>query len=499
MYRTRRKIADSHYLPFVVLFIAYCWLVCLLLTVRPDVFFSGDAGIKFLIVGQINNGVGFKNLRLDHPGWVLDIWSQGFYPFKQPFIYDAPSGKTVAFPPAFQWLTAPFYRWFGYKGLYIIPSISLALLWAWFIVVIRQLTARPVIVACGLIIMAFCSPLTIYAAIYWEHTLAVLLVFSGLVFLLEPVAAVKTAMLGLLTGLAAWFRPESMIMSGLICGIACYNYFVYRKFVNVIFILSVLLVVTSFFVFNKIFYGSLLGAHAHQLMDESGSTVSFSKSLNILFHINVKFLVFFPAAILFYALTLRLLIKKPVVPSVIYQLLVVILLYSVITPFILPNAGGKQWGPRYFLPLIPFILAAIFLQVKILPLNKVWLVAGALLVAYSAYLNVYLAATTLSRDYAQRVSPGMAFLTTQDCKVVVVQNQFIAQEFAAASGNRIFFLAEDNKHFQSLLDKLRLAGVACVIYMTSSRQESRLPNGFNNQRRELLKRGDYFFEQYSLQ
>jgi hypothetical protein len=73
------------------------YLLFLASFIQPDVFFSGDGGLKFLVVKQINEGHGFKWLFLPHEQWVKNIWDQGFFPIQKPFVYPGTEGYIVSF------------------------------------------------------------------------------------------------------------------------------------------------------------------------------------------------------------------------------------------------------------------------------------------------------------------------------------------------------------------------------------------------------------------
>lgn len=497
------KIVTYGSLPYIIFFLACCFLGVLLFTIEPGVFFSGDAGLKYLVLRQFSNTGVYKTLDFAKPVWVHQVWSQGFYPFKPPFVYSIASGKMVSFPPAFQWINTLFYKLFGYSGIYIVPCASVVLLWAWFIILLRKVNLPSLVVAAGFFLLAFCSPLTVYGAIYWEHSLAALLLFAGVAYLVQqPSSYYRAFLTGLLAGSAVWLRPEAMVLCALLSLTVLYNYYRNRNAADLVFIFAEAIAVLGFFCFNNLEYGNILGAHSIQVLDQGGGS-KLKEGLIHLTHINARLFVFFPAAVLFYALAVYLFIKKrPLMPVVVYQLTVIIVVFSLLTPFILPNAGGKQWGPRYFILLVPIMLTTLCLAVMHIPLTgfplRRWRFLILLFVAYGLYLNVYKAAKTLRDDYAYRVSPGLRFLGKDSCNVLVVQNQYIAQEFATIFERKHVFLAETDTTFDQLQNKLRSVGITEILYMASSNENKSLANKFKNGGRDLLQVGDYFFGKYEL-
>lgn len=471
---------------------ACLFLVSLLSTVRPAVFFSGDGGLKYLVTQQRAGNV--VSLQLSAEPWVNHLWDKGFYPFKPPFVYDQQGRKIVSFPPFFQLLTQPFFRMGQSAGLYIIPAISLLLLWLWFARLLNRLKVKHAIAATALFSMAFCSPLTPYGAIYWEHTLAVLWLFAGIVFLVNPYGSpLRSWVLGCLTGLAAWLRPEALLLWVLIICLVLYNQIRQPRKNNAYFVVGSFLLVALFFVCNNILYGNALGAHSYQLSSNASVSGRFMQSMILLTHLNGKQLLFFPLLLITFGAAVHSLIKKHTLPTEVIQLLIIALSFSLIAPFFLPNGGGKQWGPRYFLFLVPIILVAGAILANTSPYNKItslWLLIPVLV--YSICLNSFSAYKTLRNDYAYRVQPCLQLLQQDSCNILVVQNQFVAQEFAALFRTKHIFLAENRQQYAKLQSLLLAAGKQEWIFLARDR-ELVLPCSMQKAPAPVLHAGDYFF------
>ena len=492
-YLINRWNGSPAFLPAIVFGAGCLFLVMLLSTIKPAVFFSGDGGLKYLVAQQVNKQEGAVKLKLAANDWVNDIWQKGFYPFKPPFVYDQQGGKTVSFPPYFQWLSAPVLRVFGWAGLYWIPAISLLLLWVYFVMLLYRLRLAHTAVASALFGLCFCSPLSFYGAVYWEHTLAVLLFFAGIAFLVKPPDnRIHAFAAGSLTGLAAWFRPEALLLWLLIVAMVLYNQVQQPKKTNLYFVTGSFLFVILFFFCNKWMYGNFPGAHSYQLTDKSSFNSRFMQSVILMIHLNAKQLLFFPVMILVYAMVLYALIKKYTVPKQVLQLLLLSLLFSLIAPFFLPNGGGKQWGPRYFLFLIPVLLVAGAHLFNLFPIKKtlLWLVLPV--VIYSISLNGLSAYKTLREDYSFRVNPCLQLLLHDSCKIVIVQNQFVAQEFASLFHAKNIFLAENSAQYVSLQTLLLNAGKKEWIFLARDR-ELVLPCHMQQRTADIRHAGDYFF------
>src|SRR5580658_8619677 len=171
------------------------YLAFLVSSAQPGVFFSSDGGVKYLVVKQLSEGHGFKYMYLPQPQWVQQVWANGFFPFRPPFLYSSPNGYLFVFPPAFQIISSFFYAHFGNPGLLVIPILSTLASWLGFISLLRRCGIHPSRIAIGLFILVFCSPLTIYGATYWEHMTAILLLFIGLSYLVKPPSGPVTALI----------------------------------------------------------------------------------------------------------------------------------------------------------------------------------------------------------------------------------------------------------------------------------------------------------------
>jgi len=79
------------FVPLVAL-LSLVYLAFLVSSAQPGVFFSSDGGIKYIVVKQLTEGHGYKYMYLPQPQWVQQIWGNGFFPFRPPFLYPFPSG-----------------------------------------------------------------------------------------------------------------------------------------------------------------------------------------------------------------------------------------------------------------------------------------------------------------------------------------------------------------------------------------------------------------------
>ncbi|BAU63380.1 dolichol-phosphate mannosyltransferase [Stanieria sp. NIES-3757] len=262
--------------------------------IADGVYFSGDGGLKALLAQQLAEGKFRFDLIPPQEVWIQNLWRDGLYPYQEPFVYDVDNKYYITFPYTFPLVTAPFYALFGYRGLYLIPLVSTWIIWFNFAWVCRQLKLNDLITSLGLFALIFTSYLTIYSAMYWEHTLAVALSFTGMsIFLIKSYPqgiSVKNALIsGCLIGLSVWFRPEFLCLVGLLTSLVILatltvlfkekvtflkeiNYLSQHK---IFFLGSMFLTVGTFFVTNKLIYNHALGIHGIQAVEK----VAFQEKL----------------------------------------------------------------------------------------------------------------------------------------------------------------------------------------------------------------------------
>lgn len=495
--------SDNYRYVYLVALLSVLYLAFLVSSAQPGVFFSSDGGIKYLVVRQLTEGHGFKYMYLPQPQWVQAIWANGFFPIRPPFLYTSPSGYLFVFPPAFQIISSFFYAHFGNPGLLVIPILSTLLLWLGFVLFLRRCGISPSRIAIGLFIFVFCSPLTIYGATYWEHMTAILLLFAGLSYLVRPPSGPITALvLGLLSGLAAWFRPEALIMN-VLYGLALVYLFAREKQPpTILFLIGMALGVGSFLLFNKIEFDSFFGIHSRQVLKDSiegGVEVSPIRNLIANNLINTRHFLFILFILPIAYIWLRY--RRPLGTRTLL-LIGIVLTYCILTPFMVPNDGGLQWGARYFLPLITVVLVALLLVDKEWkPRYPGWATAIVLLIAaYDFQHNTYKGGIkTLVWENHHRISPDIKYLNEQPGNVVIVSFPYIAMELGFLFDQKYFFLAPDDSSLRQLLPQLKQQGIKQYTYIYDVRVPGVKPTMLTDTLATWPREnGDFEFREYAI-
>jgi hypothetical protein len=202
----------------------------------------------------------------------------------------------------------------------------------------------------------------------------------------------------------------------------------------------------------------------------------------------------------------------------------IVLAFCVLTPFMVPNAGGRQWGARYFLPVVTVVLVALVLVEKEWNLfggrkaapgsetrieagvgrwrYSYWLLAVVVLFAAVSFKrNTYNGGIkTLYWDNHHRISPSMNFVQQQPGKVVVVAYPYIAMELGYIFDQRYFFLAPDDSSLRRLLPLLKARGVQEYTYIYDVRRPLVRPKMLTDTvARWPKEQGDFEFRNYMIQ
>jgi hypothetical protein len=479
-----QKLNKNYLIVYVVLLISLGYLIFLASSIHEGIFYAGDQALKSMQVKQIAAGYGFKYLHLGQPDWVRSIWNSGFFPLQPPFFYPSPQGYLIVYPPLFQVVTAFFYAHFGSAGLYILPMLCTLILLLWTIVLLKRCGITPVNIALAIFILVFCSPLMLYGVMFWEHLPAVLLLFGGLSFIAAPPARDWTAaVLGLLCGLAVWLRPEALMMILLYSIAVVILYLRDRRAIYIAFGIGVALAVLPWFAFNQLEYGSLFGIHGQQVLQDNDPNSRMTlhngwRNLTSINNISVRhfwfLLLLLP--VLYDSIRRRNSDVRPLL------LALTVIFYSLLTPFMLPNDGVIQWGPRYFLAIIPVALVALFLAARQWNLRlhrpiPVWFTALILIAGLASfYQNTHGGGyRELRWRYNKRLADTYQLLDRKPGNVVIVSPHFAAYDFGYLFDRNYFFAVSGDDGLRRLLPLLKNNGVHQFIVIYNPREHTLPP------------------------
>ena len=487
---------------FKILYLLYIaasgYLLILVSSTRPDVFYSADGGMKFMVVRQICAGEDFRYISHTQPEWVEKIWAQGYFPIREGYAVPGPRGNLFVFAPSFQIISAYFYHTFGYRGLYIIPFLSTLILWLWFILTAKKMNFSTGEIAIMFFVLAFCSPLTLYGAVYWEHTLAVLLLFNGVFFIVNPPGQpLQAAILGCISGLAAWIRPESLLMNMLLLGaVGLINCKKISK-AHGCFALGMLAGTASFLIFNKLEYDAYFGVHGSQVLGNKDYFKNLRQVGTNIHWINWLLIKYFSIVVLLVPVLWAWLKFRWPLSTRTRALILVIIAFCIFAPFLFPNEGGKQWGPRFFLPLIPIVILVLFSAYKEWK-NLDWgrykwplLVCAVLAIGYNGVLNTFVEAGHLRNDNLNRVLLALDYLRQDPGNIAVVNSPLLTMELGSLYREKNFFLASDSASLEKLINLLRQQGADHFVYINADGLPAGIAGLLSSHHVQLVNKGSY--------
>nr|WP_242040463.1 hypothetical protein [Anabaena subtropica] len=416
---------------------------------------------------------------------MRNLWDSGLYPFEAPFSYKISNRYFITFPFTFPLVTAPFHALFGYRGFYIVPLLSTWLIWFNFYRVCQFFKTSLLATSLGLATLIFASPLTMYSAMYWEHTLAVSLAFGGLAMILtkgQKTFTKKDAVTsGILVGLSVWFRPEFLALVAILIPLIIVSYRFKLSYINfidkhkTIFIVSLIATVSCFFIINKLIYSHPLGAHALQVVEEFSWQQRLLSANKIFGRLWKSFREHFPIIyfiIIFTGLSeLYQAIKQT---DVMKKIAVISIPFIILVPILLPSDGGKQWGPRFLLILIPLLsLLTVFLLESTLYIRKFGIkyISSAIFVALFVvgfHANTFMG---INHSYFTGNTEAIDILNffRQDThQIVAVAHQYISQSFESAFDDKIFFLTKKPDDVSKLGLALHEQGYENFVYVCAS-------------------------------
>ena len=480
----KRPAPPVPWAPWAVMLAGAVLSLALVLDIPDEVFFSGDGGLKALLAKQFAAGRWEGDLRLPAEPWVRDLWDKGAYPFAPPFVYQLEGRHYAAFPITFPLATAPFYAWFGYRGLYVLPLAGLWLTWLQFHALARRfnLTAGEATLSMATLVLA--SPLTLYGAMYWEHTLAVALAFGGIAATLHSTGAQRAVSRhlfgGALLGLSVWLRPECLCVAAAVVA-AC---FVFSRRDGSLrpwgaFTAATAVMVAAFVLLNSLLYGNPLGVHALQVTEGFDLAGHVVQAATFCLRLNAQLLVYLPVVVFILLVILLPAFSRPgrLTPTVSY-LLTVLVLASVAIPLIVPHTGGRSWGPRFLLCSVPVAaLAAGLLLHECRQEAPRWkgfaaLVIFAAALLGGAILNTGWGTRKLHHNYATRVLPALNFLRNSDHDVVVISHQWVAQELQALFGQKHFLRVDEPADVAPLAGALGRQGYDGFVFLWARYDDS---------------------------
>lgn len=240
-----------------------------------------------------------------------------------------------------------------------------------------------------------------------------------------------------------------------------------------IFIASMVITVCGFFITNKSIYGHALGIHSIQAVEKLALSdrmvaawLNFTQmSLTLPEYLPVIFLPILYISLylinLFIVKNTKLKFDRGLFVVVALASLLFIVGVAILVPVgtagLIP--GGKQWGVRFLLILVPVItlLATIEFNNLFKQLSS-WkrysiLAFFVFLIAIGFHKNIIEAKAIVDRNI-QDTLPAIKFLQQDNHQVIAISRHFVGQALEASITNKIFFKVEDVQQLITLARSL---------------------------------------------
>lgn len=416
MKTSRWSFADKDL--FLIALIAFVLYLSLSIVKPERIFWSLDEGGKWIYLENVLR-TGDPGAPLAYPGRWLDSQLENvalhFYQKEANEIYSW-------WPVGFPLLTLPFYRLFGWPGLYLLPALAGATVAYLSGKITREVTQQSRLFGvAATVTVALATPVFFYSTMFWEHTLAVACLI-GFVYLLLQFKKKQNwwtiFLAGVLASLSVFFRTETgLLVAGI--GLAVLVFLPLRKIP--VLAAGTLLTTASWMMVNYWLMGGLFGPNTASIQNltqfigvesvgkkfipyvlfNAPTVAAFSLGKNLLIIGTVFSVLAFVAGLWREARWLSSLFLVVVIAVCAYVLFQPALYRSVhgfvlICPLVIVSswvygtqawkthtwvwliftagilvyavgyylqawvaAGGLQWGPRYMLGLYPLMIIAI--------------------------------------------------------------------------------------------------------------------------------------------
>lgn len=434
-----------------ILLVLVVYLLLTLCIFPPDTFFTCDSGMKYLQVFYLVEN-GFRSDGIPYAGRSVDP-EEKYFPVLPPFAYRVGGPTYPQYPLLFAVLSALPYIIFGFRGLFLIPVFSTVVSAA----VLHKLLA---LVGVGderkrafyVLFYCFGTPVFFYSLLFWEHTFCVMLLLSAVYFIcrgMKDGGARWCVAAGLLVGVSIWTRFDSAVYFA-----ACIAAVIFtcRRRVRVLLNLSIpaAAAVLLLFLFNAWYYGRTQGPHLAQVMRAGlGPAEHLFLAASLLFAPLSGLLVMCPF-MLITAAWRTLWRGAPV--RFIYLTTVISVVLVLLTTY---NDGGRQWGPRYLLPVLP--LGVVLLAVAYGRGGRALRRFIGVIVAASVCIS-FLGVWSLYRRKAYDLYPAISWIKSCGCDSVVFPSTYAVLEMAAAFPEKTYFQATGFGDFLDIAYRLSRAG-----------------------------------------
>jgi len=248
-------------------------------------------------------------------------------------------------------------------------------------------------------------------------------------------------------------------------------------------------------VFNLLLYGHAFGLHGLQVLETVSLRQRIDRASDILPDLVAMLALTFPVI---FAAVVGLRIGRAAIRGRATDFAIAVLLAAaclLTVPLLVPNNGGKQWGPRYLFTLIPLVCVVMALLLDaVRGRSPRWARRGLVFTFAVAALagfwaNSVVGTRHLVDDCRRRIRSLPAFMQGYPC--LAIGPYAVAHVYLGYYENRIFRI-RDREAFTALVDALDRRGVDRFLFLVpheDPQQFLRLPSKAPVRRVELTRVG----------
>ncbi|HVF99228.1 MAG TPA: hypothetical protein VND68_05275, partial [Chloroflexia bacterium] len=228
--RLSRSTLQDHRPALLSLILLAVLYLAALVSMPPEGLTQHDAGAKYLQVRNLRLAPPGLDWSINYPARPLDPELQ-FVPFRDRQHYIDGERIYLQWPIFLGLLTRVPWKVLGFWGLYVVPLLAgLGALWAAYSLALKA-GVRPRLAWAAIPLLGLATPLSIYSLLFFEHTLAALLVtlslLSGVAALTSERPASRALWLNAaFLAVAIYFRSELYVLA-LVVGLV-YAYMAWR-------------------------------------------------------------------------------------------------------------------------------------------------------------------------------------------------------------------------------------------------------------------------------
>ncbi|MBE7412465.1 MAG: hypothetical protein L6Q54_07860 [Leptospiraceae bacterium] len=438
----------------VLIGISFFYFLLIFIVKNPKPVY-GDGGLMYLQTKQIVDS-NFSTFRFDYKGRVYD--STGRYaPYTKPFLAKIENNYYIDFPPYFPLLNSLFYKFFDYRGLYILSFLSLILSLFFLSRIGKTLNFSHRKTNLLLFLFAFCTSVPLYNFVYHEYPLAIFLFIASAYFLIHSFQdnspkKIYYILFGLFAGISLFFRLELMFVY-LALGI---SFLFYKKngnlsmivFSGLGFILPFgILMSTNFYL-----HSHPLGLRYVLTLENTNETISMR--LNI-----IQMMLFSPLRGIFFQSPFTLVAiflfftRKNLNVTEKFLFFAIVISFCLIL-FISPN-DGDHIAPRYLFGIFPLLCVLFLLLIPEFDFKgfntifQILIILSILFSSYSLWKNI----RWISNSDKNIISFNTKLNKIPE-KIIIFQEYASTLNLQNSYSDRIFFVAEKKTDLENLIQSL---------------------------------------------